>query len=239
MFEKSFFDKLTDASSAATSHRQLKVTLGRLAKANGFNHFAYLSLNANQIVAISDYPREWQKLYFARSYTEVDPVVFSARNFKRTFAWSVDFARKETAADVRQFLGHAADFGLRCGVSIPVRTGFGGMAILTLVSSHTVKLELDQLPEESQIAAATAVALIHARFREYEARLGAGPEIQLSGREVSCLRWSAEGKTLHDIAVLEDMTFSNVRYHVGEAKKKLGAVTLPQATATAVRSMLI
>jgi hypothetical protein len=30
-----------------------------------------------------------------------------------------------------------------------------------------------------------------------------------------------------------------VRYHVGEAKRKLGAVTLPQATATAARSMLI
>ena len=239
MFEKDFFDKLTDASSAATSHRQLEVTLGRLAKANGFNHFAYLSLKANQVVAISNYPSEWQQVYFARSYAEVDPVVFSARNFKRTFAWSVDFMQKETAADVRRFFAHAAEFGLRCGVSIPVRTGFGGMAILTLVSSDAVKLALDQLPEESQIAAATAVALIHARFREYETRFGASAEIQLSGREASCIRWSAEGKTFQDIALLENMTFSNVRYHVGEAKRKLGAVTLPQATATAARSMLI
>lgn len=57
--------------------------------------------------------------------------------------------------------------------------------------------------------------------------------------ELACLRWSAEGKTMTEIADILEMSYSGVRHHVEEAKSKLGAVNIKQATAAATRLRLI
>jgi len=55
----------------------------------------------------------------------------------------------------------------------------------------------------------------------------------LTRREVQCLRWAAAGKTDHEIAIILDLSISTVRFHLRNARDKLGAAGRAQAIQTA------
>ncbi|WP_454634475.1 response regulator transcription factor [Bradyrhizobium cenepequi] len=61
----------------------------------------------------------------------------------------------------------------------------------------------------------------------------------LSQRERQCLAWAARGKTLAEAAVLMDITPRTVAFHLENARRKLGAVTIAHAVAQAVRRGLL
>lgn len=61
----------------------------------------------------------------------------------------------------------------------------------------------------------------------------AGADPCLSRREVQCLHWLAAGKTFSEAAMILDISERTLRFHVGNAKEKLGVVTTMQAVVTA------
>lgn len=67
----------------------------------------------------------------------------------------------------------------------------------------------------------------------------ASVEIDLKAKQALCLKWSAEGKTMKDIASIEGMSFATVNFHLNNARKSLDAVSLAQATALATKLKLI
>ncbi|WP_376773756.1 autoinducer binding domain-containing protein [Rhizobium mongolense] len=64
----SLFDRLTDTTVAAASEQSLKAALSDVARAHGFERYGYLNLHTAKSFAVSNYQKEWQSLYFARSY---------------------------------------------------------------------------------------------------------------------------------------------------------------------------
>lgn len=231
-----WFEKLTDASAIASSELALKAALHNLTKEVGFDYYAYLNLRPNETYAVSNYPPGWQELYFSRLYANVDPVVTTAKRKMRAFSWTEDQS-PTLDKDVRRFYSDARDFGIRSGVSIPIKIGFGNVAMLTLASNR-----LDRYSEDNidPVIAAASVAQVHTKFSQRSAATTiAGHLVVLKPEERICLKWSAEGKTLEDIAVLEGMKYHNVCFHMRQARKKLDALSVQQATALATRLNLI
>ncbi|WJH38536.1 helix-turn-helix transcriptional regulator (plasmid) [Aliirhizobium terrae] len=62
---------------------------------------------------------------------------------------------------------------------------------------------------------------------------------KLSQRQALCLKWSSEGKTMDEIAEILEITKQSVRFHLDEARAKLDAVNLIQASSMASRNHLI
>jgi len=56
----------------------------------------------------------------------------------------------------------------------------------------------------------------------------AGPRLDLSERELDCLRWLVAGKTMRDIANIMDMSYANVRYHLEKARDRHGYASVQQ-----------
>jgi hypothetical protein len=50
---------------------------------------------------------------------------------------------------------------------------------------------------------------------------------------VQCLHWLAAGKTFSEAAIILDIAERTLRFHVGNAKKKLGVSTTMQAVVAA------
>jgi DNA-binding CsgD family transcriptional regulator len=57
------------------------------------------------------------------------------------------------------------------------------------------------------------------------------PRSPLSPREAECLRWVAEGKTDAEAAIIIGISQRTVRFHINNAKTKLGVTTRVQAVA--------
>ena len=233
---KTWFQKLIDISSITRTETALKKALPDLARELGFNSYAYLNVQPVRTFAVSNYPEEWQARYLGRDYTSIDPVVSMARESMRAFTWAAGSSRQAVSKQVRTFYSEAGDFGIRSGISIPVRTAFGHMSMLTLASDKpTLSLERDI----DQIAAVTAVAFLHATIEHQDIEPTARTTIELTAKQALCLKWSAEGKSMKAIATIENMSYATVNFHLNNARKALDASSLAQATALAAKLKLI
>ncbi|WP_230174614.1 helix-turn-helix transcriptional regulator [Rhizobium sp. CECT 9324] len=63
--------------------------------------------------------------------------------------------------------------------------------------------------------------------------------VRLSPVQLVCLRWSAGGKTMKEVAMIEGISVSDVSFHLSNARGALGAVSIAQAITTATRLQLI
>jgi LuxR family transcriptional activator of conjugal transfer of Ti plasmids len=233
---QTWFQKLIDASSIASTEASLREALPGLVRELGFDCYAYLNVQPVRTYAVSNYPDEWQARYFGRNYKCVDPVVAMARAKMQAFSWAAGSPRQVRSKAVRTFYAEAGDFGIRSGISVPMRTAFGHMSMLTLASNKpSLSLETDI----DQIAAVKAVALLHASLEHHDAEPTAAQSIELTAKQALCLRWSAEGKSMRAIATIESMSYATVNFHLNNARKALDAASLSQATALATKMKLI
>jgi LuxR family transcriptional activator of conjugal transfer of Ti plasmids len=231
-----WFQRLIDVSSVASTEASLKQALPELVRDLGFDCYAYPNVQPVRTFAVSNYPAEWQTRYLARDYTSIDPVVAMARAKMRAFTWAAGSPRQASSKAVRAFYSEASDFGIRSGVSIPIRTAFGHMSMLTLASNKpSLSLETDI----DQVAAVTSVALLHASLEHSDAEPTAARSIELTAKQALCLKWSAEGKSMKAIATIENMSYATVNFHLNNARKALDASSLAQATALAAKLKLI
>ena len=89
----------------------------------------------------------------------------------------------------------------------------------------------------------TLIVLAHAAFARarrlgalHAHRSGRGP---LSAREIACLSWAAKRKALTEIGGLLKISPRTVRFHLDNARTKLGVDTRAQAVRKAIRQKLI
>lgn len=232
---RTWFQRLMDVSSLAHSEQMLKEALAELVQDLGFDCYAYLNVLPVRVFAVSNYHPEWQSRYLTQNFASIDPVVSMAKEQMRAFTWAAG-APRSLSKPQRRFYSEAGDFGIRSGISIPIRTAFGHMSMLTL-ASHKPSLCLET--DIDQIAAVTAVAQLHAKMEQHDAEPTASVEIDLKAKQALCLKWSAEGKTMRDIASIEGMSFATVNFHLNNARKALDAGSLAQATALATKLKLI
>lgn len=233
---QTWFQRLSDLASVASTEASLKEALPGLVRELGFDCYAYLHVQPVRTYAMSNYPGEWQARYVARDYKRIDPVVSVARARMQAFTWAAGSLRQVRSKAVRTFYSEAGDFGIRSGISVPIRTAFGHMSMLTLASNKpSLSLETDI----DQIAAVTAVALLHASLQHHDASPTAARSIELTAKQALCFKWSAEGKSMKAIATIESMSYATVNFHLNNARKALDAASLAQATALATKLKLI
>ena len=95
-----------------------------------------------------------------------------------------------------------------------------------------VEAGLACLLEQARAAAAAGVDVIQVRERDLDGRT-------LTARELECLRWVSVGKTDSEIAVILSIKPRTARFHIENAKRKLGVATRVQAVAEAMRLQTI
>lgn len=97
---------------------------------------------------------------------------------------------------------------------------------------------LGRAPDTSAIARSAMHLLSHCAF-ERAIALDSEPKRRdfglLSPREAECLKWAAAGKTDAEIGAILSISPRTTRFHVENAKKKLGVATRIQAVAEALR----
>lgn len=75
--------------------------------------------------------------------------------------------------------------------------------------------------------------------RSYEDQIDREASVQLTPREIECLRWASAGKTSYETAIIIGRSVETVRLHLKNAIRKLDASNRVQAVATAAQMGLI
>ena len=231
-----WLDRLTDLTALELDQEKLEGALEELTGKLGFSGYAYLNVQPSNIVAVSNYDKNWQSLYFKRSYATLDPVVKRAKSTKRIFTWSGEQEQHHLSKSERSFYAQAAEFKIRSGITIPVRTANGALSMFTLASE---KPSLDCNRDIDAVAAATAVAQLHARI----SFIGATPSSESPGyldpKGATYLKWIAVGKTMDEVADIESVKYNSVRVKIAEMKRRFEVHTMTHLIALAIRKKLI
>ena len=235
------FQEFVDAVHTAGDVIAFERVAARAVQKLGFQRFAYLRLTGDTPLLISSYPKSWTSRYFELGYQQLDPVVLRARMERDLFSWGGASRAPAGNREQRQFFDEATTFGLRSGITVPIRGGFGQMAAFTLATGDR-DINLDRLVGEWRDIVHQVGLYFHVHVASrldvpFVAQQHTGSE--LTQRERQCLAWTAQGKTVADIAVLVAISPRTVVFHLENARRKLGAASIAQCVAVALRRGLL
>lgn len=86
-------------------------------------------------------------------------------------------------------------------------------------------------PDLSERTVAVLSAAVHAAYERFAERSEDATRSSLTRREWECLQWIADGKTDFEVGRILDISPRTVRFHIDNAKVKLGVATRIQAVA--------
>lgn len=225
------FGRFLDRLSESVDEADLRGALADVASGLYLLAFAYLSLpprSNDKPTLISNYPAPWIARYLENRYQSVDPVIVRARCGGCTFRWGSDLSREEGAG--AQVFEEAAQFGICCGVTIPIIDRRGNFAAMSFSADK---------PDPVFFRAAEryehGLPFIASCFHMFVRRKLSGDRmidgVSLTPREYECLQWAARGKSDWEIGCILGITQRTVAFHLGNARRKLGVTTTKQAIA--------
>ncbi|OKO78313.1 LuxR family transcriptional regulator [Bradyrhizobium sp. NAS96.2] len=232
-------EEFADAIHTAEEASGFERVATRVTEQLGFRWFAYLDVASGEPAIISSYPRSWTRRYVEHDYQRLDPVIRRASRENKLFDWGSTAPDRTANQAERHFFDEARTFGIKAGLTVPIRGGFGRTVAFTLAMderSPSVEHPGQDLLEVIQLIAFYFHAHLSARSGGYPQR--SNPDI-LTQRERQCLAWSARGKTMTDIAVLVGISSRTVSFHLENARTKLGASSIAQCVAEALRRGLL
>jgi LuxR family transcriptional activator of conjugal transfer of Ti plasmids len=235
------FQTLIDRLAGTRGGEDLTQAMMRFADAFGLSKFTYLDFRrpgSHPPVYLTTYPKEWVYHYASRRYQHIDPVVAESRRSSLPFFWDDRSPGIATNPEQRRLFGEAAAFGIRCGVTVPVHDRCAGLAILSFTSDRKpAEVRRDIIGHREILHLASIYFHVHARRC-----LGGGIGLdasELDPPEAAALQWVARGKSVWDIGEILGISRPMVIRHLANAKRKLNALSLSHAVASALYYRII
>lgn len=232
----------SECANQTHSLRALFELLVGCATKEGFSEVAYGALNFVEPLRLAEYPPptvavkwppDWCDRYFKRKYHTIDPVVRRTPMHSRPFLWDQLADHYQLQPDERRVLEEAREAGLKHGMSVPLFGPLGRISVVSFASAF------DDADPQNRIGHLNALAcLFHAAYSEIARPCNDSScerKVALSKREISCMRWVAEGKSSWEIGKILEISENTVNFHVKNAMRKLGATSRIQAVAIAIR----
>jgi LuxR family quorum-sensing system transcriptional regulator SolR len=209
--------------------------LADLGRRLGFEYCAYgvrppLPLTRQRIVMFNNYPPAWQQRYARENYLAIDPTVLHALRSPLPVVWSDQLFSGEPP-----FWEEARLHGLRYGWAQPCRDAAGTLGMFTVARSQEALGDQELQEKSFRLSWLTQMAHI-AMTRILTRKMVPEANVRLSAREISVIRWTADGKTTAEISEIMGLSVRTVTFHIGNVVRKLNA---SNKTAAAVRAAVL
>ncbi|WP_312033094.1 LuxR family transcriptional regulator [Ensifer sesbaniae] len=183
---------------------------------------------------ILNYPDGWQERCLAMGYERIAPVIKESRMGAGPIRWSDVYSDASTTEHERRMFDDAATFGLRSGISVPLRGPKGSCAVVSFARHCERDLKNRTI---------TYLQLAATHFHLRVAKIANSHVFQkipaLSLREKECVLWVARGKSSWDIGVIMMISENTVNFHIKNVMRKLGTSSRTVAAIKAIRLGII
>jgi len=218
----SWQDAHTHALLTAEDEVAFSAALAQASAALGFEYSAFgvrmpLPISNPKFIMVNNYPVEWQERYAAENYLAIDPTVAHGLNSSLPVVWN-----ERLFGTAPTFWEDAKGHGLLVGWAQSSVDVHGAVGMLTLARSNEplTTLELrEQMPRMQWLARMATEGML----RMVAGRRPPEPPIRLTAREVEVLRWTADGKTSHEVGQIMAISERTVNFHINNSLLKLGA----------------
>ncbi len=168
------------------------------------------------------YSDAWIEHYKSQSYASIDPVI----NVGARSLLPVDWARLPRGGKkIQRLFDEAREAGVgQHGVTIPVRGPTNGLWALFIATSNETETNWNARRFELVRDLVHVAHYVHQRAYNLHVEEDQVDLNAITKREIEALEWSAEGKSLADIAVLMRISLETVKAHLDSARFKLSAL---------------
>lgn len=228
---------LIDLETDPVNCNRFSALLQRARETFELDHVAYAGMNPvnGRIYGHVTYDDAWTDHYATHNLHQIDPTLLAAR---RSVA-PVDWQRLEPDKNFRRVFNAAREFGISdTGITIPVRGPYGdigGLSVTRDCSHREWGLQRKKIISGLQ-SFAVHVHDMAIRSETFSRILNLP---SLSQREIEILQWTAAGKSQQDVGDILSISHRTVEVHLRSARRKLYALTTPQAVGRAIAMGLI
>ena len=180
----------------------------------------------------SSYPDRWMAQYKSENYFAVDPVLKPENFIQGHLPWT-----DELFADAQELWGGAQDHGIRKGITQCLMLPNHALGFLSV--SRTSLRENAIHHEEIELRLQMLVQMALTSLLRFEHETVMPPEMKFSKREREILKWTAEGKTSAEIAIILSISENTVNFHQKNMQKKFNAPNKIQIACYAAATGLI
>jgi DNA-binding CsgD family transcriptional regulator len=231
-------DTVEEVGRAANADAVWK-TVKNYAAANGFTYMLVLKGRNSLIESVSgsilynDMPQGFAEQFDSLGLSKHNPLISRAFEEARPYTAAEIWAAPLSLHQRRALTQINMSLNVLDGLMIPIRNGSNLEGIVLLGGNK---------PDMAPVVRSTLHLLAYCAF-EQVIQLEAQPRRRevglLSPREIECLSWAAAGKTDAEIGRILEISPRTTRFHIENAKKKLGVATRVQAVAEAMKRKAI
>ncbi|WP_199087721.1 LuxR family transcriptional regulator [Bosea sp. ASV33] len=175
-----------------------------------------------------NWPRDWQALSEDRQFQRKSPVLRAARRRGSPFSWRELQAERRQGEGEKEVWRTVREWGWTDGLVVPIH-GPGGYFATVGMSTRERSFKMDPAKRMRLIMLA---AVTHERCRMLiDLDSGIEESDVLTAREIECLRWVADGQSDDAIGSILAISSETVRFHLDNARRKLGVRNRAQAVA--------
>jgi len=222
---------------ALTSASEVYQELQRQTQALEFDYYALcvrhpVPFTRPKISVHATYPQRWMAHYQSENYFAIDPVLKPENFIQGHLPWT-----DELFADAQALWNGARDHGLRKGITQCLMLPNHALGFLSV--SRTSILEGGIGSEEIELRLQMLLQMALTTLLRFEDEMVMPPEMKFSKREREILKWTAEGKTSAEIAIILSISENTVNFHQKNMQKKFNAPNKTQIACYAAATGLI
>ncbi|KQQ33026.1 hypothetical protein ASF61_13155 [Duganella sp. Leaf126] len=191
-----------------------------------------------EIYLRSNYPSQWREHYDRNNLRAADPTVEYCFKSGSPFVWMPQSFKTPAQQALYE---EAASFGLKVGVTLPIRGVGGEIGMLTCVRDENpgpaflkdLGRNLGGLSLLRDVAFDSLHQYLHAPVAPAE------EAPVLTARELDCLQWMCAGKTAWEIGRILSISEAGVNFHITNLRTKFGVSRRNDVVIKALRMGLI
>ncbi|WP_034912895.1 MULTISPECIES: LuxR family transcriptional regulator [Erwinia] len=189
--------------------------------------------------------KEWFKVYVENNFQFIDPVLITALYRLTPFSWDENLQLNQ-GVKVPKLFDMARNHGIINGYTFVVHDNNNNLAVLSIMldkdcddnAEETIKSQKDRL----QMILITTHEKLTKHYQEQTSKKDFeemnAREI-FSKRENEIIYWASLGKSYQEIAIILGIKLTTVKFHVGNAVKKLGVTNAKHAIRLGIELQLI
>ncbi|MBS1205720.1 MAG: LuxR family transcriptional regulator [Proteobacteria bacterium] len=240
MQDKEFFTwrrEMMSCFQEMTAAKDVYTELQRQTQLLEFDYFALcirhpVPFTRPRISVETTYPQTWMQHYQAENYFAIDPVLKAENFIQGHLPWNDKLFK-----DAMVLWDAARDHGLRKGISQCLMLPNHALGFLSVSRSSLLGKMMSE--DEIELRLQTLVQLSLLALTRLEDQMVLTPEMRFSKREREILKWTAEGKTSAEIAMILSISENTVNFHQKNMQKKFNAPNKTQIACYAAATGMI
>lgn len=232
------FEDFVTATQRATRREEIEILFRRHIAEEGFDNYVLATIIDGRMTAIPwcDLPDGYAEDYLANRWSRIDPVYRATLASVQPVRWQTIETDQHLSHRERKFMAECRTLGVHSGLSFPIHGPGQRLDLISISMRNRETIDPNRLNILHAIClqAITRYNTIAAPKRQQVHMVGG-----LTQRELECLNWLKEGKTIPEIAQILGVSTKTIEFHVGNVYRKLGANNRTGAVVLGIQQGLI